>query len=250
MHLSLAGDFPPHPGPLPLKCRGEGEPQTESDWRKGWGWNKLSPLMPCIHHPDAVDDLIVCWRCRRTFCRNCVVELQSYYFCADCKPLQVRDMLAGTDMLSPDYAPLGKRLGGWLIDGMVKSAVGFAIGFTGQLIAMAAVQSKAPEIGMAVNIAFFLVGQACEVAYEALMLSRNNGQTLGKMAVGIRVTTVDGNPIAAAQAWWRAMFKVILNFASCTCGCVAWLLDGAFVFGPERTALHDLAAQTRVVNVD
>lgn len=206
--------------------------------------------MPCVNHPGELDELIVCWRCRRSFCHNCVVELQTYYFCTDCKPLQVRDLLAGTDLLSPNYAPFGKRLGGWVIDGLMKGAVSFAFGFFGQLLVLATLGNTRPHIGMAINILFFLAGQSCEVIYEAWMLSKNNGQTLGKMAVGIRVVTVDGNQISVQQALWRASAKVVLNFATCTCGCIAWMLDGAFIFGSERAALHDLMAQTRVVNVE
>lgn len=206
--------------------------------------------MPCLHHPGVVDDLIVCWRCRRQFCRNCVVELQSFYFCPECKPLQVRDILAGTDMVNPDYASNGRRALAWLIDGLVKFAFEFAAGMIGNVIGLIAARANATEAGLAGQILCFFLGQACSIVYEAVMLTRNKGQTLGKMAVGIRVVTPEGNPISAGQAWWRSSFKVILNMAMCTCGCMAWLLDGAFVFGVERATMHDLVAQTRVVNVD
>lgn len=205
--------------------------------------------MPCLNHPAVLDDLIVCWRCRRSFCRNCSVELQSYFFCPDCKPLQVRDILAGTDMVTLDYAPNGKRFAAWLIDGLIKFAAGFVVNMGTQLGTMVVFGNRGPEASMIGSILGFILGQLLEMLYEGVMLSKNNGQTLGKMVVRIRVVTPEGSPISAQQAWWRAGFRTLLNFAMCGCQ-MASFFDGAFVFGAERTTLHDLVAQTRVVNVD
>lgn len=206
--------------------------------------------MPCLNHPAILDDLIVCWRCRQSFCRNCSVELQSYFFCPNCKPLQVRDILAGTDMVTPDYASHGKRFAGWLIDGLIKYIVGTMVNLGAQLGLMLIVGNRSVEVSMLGTFFGFILSQALEMSYEALMLSKNKGQTLGKMLVGIRVVTLEGSPISMQQAWWRAGFRTLLNFSTCTCFCMAWLLDGSFVFGSERTTLHDLVAQTRVVNVN
>jgi len=206
--------------------------------------------MPCVNHPGILEDLIVCWRCRRSFCHNCAVELQSFFFCPDCKPLQVRDILAGTDLVTPDYASNGKRLVAWIVDGVVKAIVSIGIAAVLQITIVVIMQNRSPEAAMFANIIGQLLIQVCEVLYEGLMLSKANGQTVGKMLVGIRVVTPEGNRISAAQAWWRAGFRSILNFSTCTCGPLAWLLDGAFVFGAERTTLHDLVERTRVVNVN
>jgi uncharacterized RDD family membrane protein YckC len=67
------------------------------------------------------------------------------------------------------------------------------------------------------------------------------GQTLGKMAVGIKVVTPQGGDIRAGQAWVRAlsgtlMALVYLNY-----------VDDLFIFTPRRRTLHDRLAKTVVV---
>ena len=73
------------------------------------------------------------------------------------------------------------------------------------------------------------------------MLQTKNGQTLGKMALKVRVVRPDGSPISPGQAWGRVAMRTIL-------GCL-WIVDyiPAF-FTPERTTLHDMVAGTRVVD--
>jgi uncharacterized RDD family membrane protein YckC len=79
------------------------------------------------------------------------------------------------------------------------------------------------------------------LVYEALMLKRN-GQTLGKLAVGVRVVTPEGQPISRGQAWARAAIKVILG------SCLGIDYLPAF-FTRERTCFHDMIARTRVIRL-
>jgi uncharacterized RDD family membrane protein YckC len=205
--------------------------------------------MPCQNHPGVNEGLLVCWRCRREFCSNCTVELQQYYFCADCKTAQVRDILAGTDMLTPDYASLGRRFLAAFIDGFILGSINMAISFVAQSIAMGLMVSKfgSPLLGPSLTMFGSFAGIVVGVMYEGFMLSGNRGQTLGKMALSIRVVTPDGEFISKGQAWSRGLMKIILP--NC-CSCIGLAVDVAFVLGPERASLHDLVAKTRVVNAD
>ena len=46
------------------------------------------------------------------------------------------------------------------------------------------------------------------------MLSMKNGQTVGKMALRLRVVRPDGSPITTGQAWGRAVMRLVLG---CLC---------------------------------
>jgi uncharacterized RDD family membrane protein YckC len=73
------------------------------------------------------------------------------------------------------------------------------------------------------------------------MLQRR-GQTLGKMALRIKVVTPDGGDISPGQAWGRAVLKLALG----TCMGIDYL---PALFTRERTCLHDMIVKTRVVRV-
>lgn len=68
------------------------------------------------------------------------------------------------------------------------------------------------------------------------------GQTIGKMAARIRVVSDDHRPIDAAHAVHRALAGAV-SFMTLGAGFVPAL------FGPDRRALHDRLAHTRVVTI-
>jgi uncharacterized RDD family membrane protein YckC len=74
----------------------------------------------------------------------------------------------------------------------------------------------------------------------AAWFTGTTGQTVGKIATGLRVVDEEGRPPGAARALLRATVGVagVLFFGA---GLVPVLLD------PERRALHDRLAGTRVV---
>jgi uncharacterized RDD family membrane protein YckC len=82
------------------------------------------------------------------------------------------------------------------------------------------------------------------------MMARTNGQTLGKMAVGIRVIRATGAPMTF---WWAMLREVVVKWlaigivSSFTMG-LANLLDVLWpLWDEENRAIHDLAVDTRVV---
>jgi uncharacterized RDD family membrane protein YckC len=89
-------------------------------------------------------------------------------------------------------------------------------------------------------MAGMLAFAAVVVVYEALML-KARGQTLGKMAVGIRVVTPDGAPISAGQAWGRAVLRQVFF------SYFALINYLPALFTKQRTCLHDMIVKTRVV---
>jgi uncharacterized RDD family membrane protein YckC len=86
--------------------------------------------------------------------------------------------------------------------------------------------------------------------YAPAMMSRTNGRTVGRMAMGIRVIRADGGPMT----FWFAMLREVLvkallvgALASATFG-LAWLLDVLWpLWDEEHRALHDFVVNTRVI---
>jgi uncharacterized RDD family membrane protein YckC len=90
-----------------------------------------------------------------------------------------------------------------------------------------------------------LVILGVNVMYEGTMLQWR-GQTLGKMALRIKVVTPEGGSISAGQAWIRPLVRGFL-------GCL-WLLGVLVDYVPafitqKKTCVHDMAAKTRVVRL-
>jgi uncharacterized RDD family membrane protein YckC len=86
--------------------------------------------------------------------------------------------------------------------------------------------------------------------YAPVMMSRTNGKTLGRMAVGIRVMRADGGQMTFGFAMLREVVVKALLFGilSSITGGIASLLDALWpLWDDENRALHDFIVNTRVV---
>jgi uncharacterized RDD family membrane protein YckC len=138
-------------------------------------------------------------------------------------------------------AERGTRLGAALIDGLLKLFI--------WLPALALIPLSAngrepstPEF-IAVGGAMLLVVIAL-IAWNCVWLLRY-GQTPGKRALGIRIVRRDGTPADLGRLIglrFAPMFFINLVF-----GALSWLVDVLLIFGEERRCLHDLMADTVVV---
>ena len=89
------------------------------------------------------------------------------------------------------------------------------------------------------TVAYFVLAGA----YFTMMESSRYQATLGKRLLGIKVTNANGEPIALPQAIGR--------FVAASLSWVTMNLGHALAaWTPERRALHDYLAQTRVENTD
>lgn len=203
--------------------------------------------MPCRNHPDVNESLVRCTRCGRQFCRDCVIQLRGFYYCGGCKGEHVRDVQSGTAPGTLDLATIGRRWGGSIVDSLALYAaflplsfgVFFALGTLG-----AATESSgagAEVVGGAVIVILYGFLLGAPVVYEALMV-QSRGQTLGKMAVGIKVVNPDGSDVSTGQAWGRAVVKMALG----SCGGITFL---PALFTKDKTTIHDMVAKTRVVRL-
>jgi uncharacterized RDD family membrane protein YckC len=202
----------------------------------------------CVNHPEVTNGLVSCRRCGRRFCQDCVVALRGSFFCIDCKGEQVRDLQSGLQPGMLEFASVGRRFGALFLDNLLTMIGAYAIIIPVVLIMASLTQphAGAPHAaasGLSVLLLFVVYGVAfgLPVTYEALMLS-SRGQTVGKIALGVKVVSADGSDISAGQAWGRAVLKVIL--ASCV-AATYW----PALFTEEKTTLHDLIVKTRVVRL-
>lgn len=172
------------------------------------------------------------------FCGDCLVEINGRPYCATCKQEQLLDVRSGVDRSQLNLASNWRRFAALLIDGFVTGipimVILAIVGFL--LLDWDDLPFAWNLIGIPLSLVSFL--------YEGWMTSAKDGQTLGKMAVRIRIVSIDGSSITQGQVWGRAGMRLILGFC---CALVDYL--PAF-FTAEQTTLHDMTANTRVVNTD
>jgi len=102
-------------------------------------------------------------------------------------------------------------------------------------------------------VVIFVIGVALWFAYEVPALA-NNGQTLGKRLVGIRVLRLDvDGPLGFGRAWrrWNPLGLSTFMWLCYLFGFILQFVDCLFVLidHPLHQALHDKAAATVVVHV-
>lgn len=155
------------------------------------------PEVPCRNHPEEVFGLARCSRCGEEFCRDCVVEMGGDQYCADCKAEHVRDIKSGVGDADLEIASLGRRLGAVVVDYFVFSAAATIVAVPFLFLMLDRGPSAPPEIALIVLL--YAVILAAAVSYIAVMHAWR-GQTLGKMALKIKVVTPEGDDISAGQA--------------------------------------------------
>ncbi len=205
--------------------------------------------MSCTAHP-LNDDAVPCARCGAPYCHDCLVVLRDERFCGACKDEVLRDVISGMAADRKPLARLTARLAAYVIDRAIFYAFVAGLVSVGQPLRKLGLTTRQFFIGQAVLYAGFAV-------YEGLMLSAR-GQTVGKMAARVRVVRTDGTPVTRKQAWGRAFVRSVFLAAWYTVALIHWsepvpwifvitLIDPLVAFvTPQRTAIHDLVAGTRV----
>jgi len=196
--------------------------------------------MACTNHPTVVEGLAPCFRCGKEFCPNCRVELKGHSYCATCKKEQVRDIQSGADATELELASIGSRFAALLLDGLLLLLVVLPINFGLTFLYVRSI--GVPEAALGAQLVIGLIASIPGLLYEGLMI-QSRGQTLGKMALKIKVVTPDGSDVAAGQAWTRAAVRLVFNNLH-----ILFIINyiPAFV-RKEKTCIHDLAASTRVI---
>ena len=192
--------------------------------------------MLCRNHVDVSEEVRRCARCGQPFCPDCLVEIGGRPYCAGCKQEQLLDVRSGVDRTTLAYTSILRRFGGMFLDSLLIVIPMYTL--MGFLLFAPATRGQQPHpLASFIGVPFAILA----LVYEGLMLQFKNGQTLGKMALKVRVVRPDGSPISPGQAWGRVVMRTVL-------GCL-WIIDyvPAF-FTPDKLTLHDMVAGTRVVD--
>ncbi|MFM2026856.1 MAG: hypothetical protein RLZZ339_1573 [Cyanobacteriota bacterium] len=134
------------------------------------------------------------------------------------------------------YAGFWKRVAAAIIDEIIIMIGGFAFGFVFVLVMVAGGIDDLAVLEVMENI----LGIILIWGYFAVMESSPTQGTLGKMALGIKVTDLEGNKIDFGRATGRHFAKIIS----------ALILYIGFImvaFTQEKQGLHDMMAGCLVV---
>ncbi len=158
-------------------------------------------------------------------------------------PVDERHVLAGW------WPRVGATLIDWVIVGIgaveltVALTAPFSIGFFG-----------GDDIGFASLVVGFLIAIVCvsivALLYAPALMARTNGQTLGKMALGIRVVRANGRRVDFGWAMLRevAVKALLFGVAGGLTGGLAQLADYLWpLWDEENRALHDMIVDSRVI---
>lgn len=153
----------------------------------------------------------------------------------------------GWDKQGPPLADIGTRLGARMIDWLTQClamlpavailVVGISQNPNGRL-------GEAWLIGSIAAMALFLIvlfGVNCYYLYE-------NGQTIGKKALGIKIVAQDGSRASFASILGLRIFVMgFLESLPLGIGLLVGIVNVCMIFGQDRRCLHDLLASTIVV---
>jgi uncharacterized RDD family membrane protein YckC len=132
-------------------------------------------------------------------------------------------------------SPLGRRIGAAVIDLAILLAIDLVVVyFTLRMAALTMAEWRVlPAIPMVAYLAILKLAYFC--AFTTI-----GGQTIGKMAARIQVVAEDETPLDPARAARRVLAGALSTLAF-GLGFIPALI------GPDRRALHDRVARTRVV---
>jgi uncharacterized RDD family membrane protein YckC len=143
------------------------------------------------------------------------------------------------------YAGFWKRFLAALIDGALLGIVCFipVMGIIGLGAAGEDSEASAGLLAAAIGASslIFLAAGVAAWLYFTLMESSVRGATLGKMALGIRVTDMSGNKISFGRATGRYFGKMVSGMIL----YIGFIMAG---FTQQKQALHDIMAGCLVVN--
>ena len=152
------------------------------------------------------------------------------------------------------YAGFWKRLAAATIDGFLMAAVSFIVMFVGMLALGGAMAFNAEGVlsdvaqgtlGIGAVLVIYGLPIVIQVIYFTWMHASSSQATLGKMAIGIKVTRGNGEVISLGRSFGRWCAYFVLSLP-----CGIGTLISAFTSGlsERKQGLHDMMADTLVVD--
>jgi uncharacterized RDD family membrane protein YckC len=128
-----------------------------------------------------------------------------------------------------EYAGFWRRLAAYLIDNIL---IGVVIG-----ILIAILGAIADDAGVVIGYLIAIVGS---FAYFAWFESSEYQATVGKIALGIQVTDLEGNRVSFGKALGRTLAKILSSI-------ILYIGFIMAAFTEKKQGLHDMIAGTLVV---
>jgi uncharacterized RDD family membrane protein YckC len=143
-----------------------------------------------------------------------------------------------------------RRAAAAIIDGVIVTVVATILLIPFVILGLS-VDTEGGAIAFSASLLLFLlIVVVASFLYAPVLMARTNGQTVGKMAVDIRVVRASGRTMEFGWAFLREVVVKTLVFGTLstfTFG-LASLLDWLWpLWDSENRALHDFMVDTRVV---
>jgi uncharacterized RDD family membrane protein YckC len=150
----------------------------------------------------------------------------------------------------PLYAGWGTRLGGWLIDAVILFVVQAILGRLFRHVNALTLHIESTRNGVVHHTTFSFIALGVTtlvaIAYTTILCGGPRGQTVGMIAVGVRVVRDDTqNVLGYGLALGRSALEQVFRYT-----VVVWLLDMLFpLWDQKRQTLHDKIVKTVVIRV-
>jgi uncharacterized RDD family membrane protein YckC len=133
------------------------------------------------------------------------------------------------------YAGFWIRFVATILDGLILTIPFYVITF-----AFESILKPSHEMSLAlIQIGLMLLQLMIDALYEIILVARY-GATLGKMAVGLKVVTADGEPISYGRSTGRYFAKILSEL-------ILFIGYVMVAFNREKCGLHDFICETRVI---
>jgi uncharacterized RDD family membrane protein YckC len=221
---------------------------TTPIWREGMAAWK--PFGEIFSRP-----FVQCHECNRKVDKEPAVRYRALYICPRCKIeyfQKVREGLASEE--TAQYGGFWMRFCARLLDGLILTAVTIPLSLVNQVIifrfypmgpgARLAEFENTANLGafLTIQAAFILVGLLLAFAYEVYFVGRFGG-TPGKLLFRMRIVRSDFSRVTYGRAAIRFFGKMLSDLTM----YIGYIMAG---FDPQRRALHDYVADTRVIKRD
>ena len=222
---------------------------TTPVWRQGMAAWK--PFGEIFGRP-----FVQCHECHRNVDKEPALHYRDLYICPGCKVAyfqKVNEGLASEEAVN--YCGFWIRFCARMLDGLFLMAVTFPLSVINQVIIFQSYPITNPRAGMerfenpanlgqflTIQAAFVLVGLILAFAYEVFFVGRFGG-TPGKLLLRMRVVRSDFSRLTYGRSAIRFFGKMLSDLTM----YIGYIMVG---FDPQRRALHDYIADTRVIKRD
>jgi uncharacterized RDD family membrane protein YckC len=148
------------------------------------------------------------------------------------------------------YAGWGTRLGGWLIDAVILFVVQAILGRLFRHVNSLTLHMSSTRNGVVHHTTFSFIALGVTtlvaIAYTTILCGGPGGQTVGMLAVGVRVVRDDTHgALGYGLALGRSVVEQLFRYT-----VVVWLVDMLFpLWDKKRQTLHDKIVRSVVIRV-